>query len=226
MSRPPRQLFTRDPGLALIRHRFPTVAPSGDDQGKGAAMCASRQDRPSVVRQFVLVLAAAAVFAVMIPVGARAVGQLVTLSDPVTEGKARVQAPGALRVAEYNDPARRPFLRKGDVTMLAGETSQYVEVARLTDEDSAVIETISIQFQLPSGSGQRVLISSLSFTGMTIALPVTFTGSDSTYDYYRATHRVQLYVPAGSSIGLTTKRYPTIGTGRGSVYLVGHYVKV
>ncbi len=55
-----------------------------------------------------MVMAAVTWFAVLLPVGARAAVQLVTLTDPETTQRARVVAPGALRVAEYNDPARRP----------------------------------------------------------------------------------------------------------------------
>ena len=49
----------------------------------------------------------------MLPLGAKAAGQLVTLADPVTDGKARVVAPGAHRVAGYNDPVPTPYIESG-----------------------------------------------------------------------------------------------------------------
>jgi hypothetical protein len=47
------------------------------------------------VRQFVLVLAAVTWFALLLPVGARAAGQLVTLVDPTSSTKARVDGGGS-----------------------------------------------------------------------------------------------------------------------------------
>src|SRR6266542_4193978 len=55
--------------------------------------------RTPTIRQFILIMTALTWFALLLPVGARATGQLVTLVDPSTSSKARVDA-GKLRVGD------------------------------------------------------------------------------------------------------------------------------
>jgi hypothetical protein len=55
--------------------------------------------RTPTIRLFLMVIAAVTWFAVMLPIGARAAGQLVTLVDPTTDSKARVDS-GKLRVGD------------------------------------------------------------------------------------------------------------------------------
>jgi hypothetical protein len=55
--------------------------------------------RTATLRQFLMVMAAVTWFAVLLPVGARAAGSLVTLVDSSTTHKARVDATNTLTVA-------------------------------------------------------------------------------------------------------------------------------
>jgi hypothetical protein len=55
--------------------------------------------RTPTFRQFAMVMAAVTWFAVLLPVGARAAGQLVTLVDPTTSNQARVDPTNSLTVA-------------------------------------------------------------------------------------------------------------------------------
>ena len=57
--------------------------------------------RTPTLRQFAMVLLAITWFAVLLPVGARAAGQLVTLVDPIDSSKTRVDD-GKLRVGDGN----------------------------------------------------------------------------------------------------------------------------
>ena len=59
--------------------------------------------RTPTIRQFILIMTALTWFALLLPVGARATGQLVTLVDPSTSSKARVDA-GKLRVGDGSGP--------------------------------------------------------------------------------------------------------------------------
>jgi hypothetical protein len=63
-------------------------------------MCVSHPEgRPSAVRRFILVVAALTWLALVLPVGARAAGQLVTIVDPDTTNKVQVDG-GKLRVGD------------------------------------------------------------------------------------------------------------------------------
>jgi hypothetical protein len=59
--------------------------------------------RTPTIRQFVMVVAAVTLFALLLPVGAKAAGQLVTLTDSTTSSKARVDS-GKLRVGDGSGP--------------------------------------------------------------------------------------------------------------------------
>jgi hypothetical protein len=67
--------------------------------------------RTPTFRQFAMVMAALTWFALLLPVGARAAGQLVTIVDSETDIPASVDEPSSLRVALYNLPARLPVSR-------------------------------------------------------------------------------------------------------------------
>jgi len=58
------------------------------------------EHRTPTFRQFVMVVGAVTWFAVLVPIGARATGQLVTVVDATTSTKAHVDADGKLRVGD------------------------------------------------------------------------------------------------------------------------------
>jgi hypothetical protein len=59
--------------------------------------------RTPTIRQFVMVVVAVTLLAMLLPVGAKAAGQLVTLTDSTTLSKARVDS-GKLRVGDGSGP--------------------------------------------------------------------------------------------------------------------------
>src|SRR5262249_36958511 len=144
-----RSPLQRHPRTSDVR-RLPDVTPSVAGvtlrltRGKGAAMRTSHPERRTpTFRQFALVLAAVTWFALLLPVGARATGQLVTLVDPTSSNKAVVDATGALRVAEYNVPGRALLMKKVDVGIAPGmHSSDPATLIAVSSRMRLVIDTI------------------------------------------------------------------------------------
>jgi hypothetical protein len=192
-------------------------------QGKGAGMCTSHPERRTpTFRQFTMAMAAVTWFAIVLPVGARAAGQLVTLADPVTDGKARVVAPGALRVAEYNDPARLPYSDTATKTMQPATSSTSGSFTKVPAGYRLVIETVSASIQVPDGQrayNVRILIPPLS-------LPMFFVGGSAATNWYAGSEHVALYVEPEKGVEWTVNRYPNTGFAYISFSLSGHLVKI
>jgi hypothetical protein len=171
-----------------------------------------------------MVMAAVTWFALLLPVGARAVGQLVTLADPVTEGKARVVAPGALRVAEYNDPARRPFTDFQDVNLSVGQSSGSATFADVPAGFRLVIDTISARAVVPDG--QRATVDYVEVNGIAFFIPLSFAGSGGTLDTFQALVPVRIFVDPGEHVGVYWARNSGSGTAFVTVCVSGHLVKL
>ena len=179
--------------------------------------------RTPTFRQFAMVMAAVTWFALLLPVGARAAGQLVTLADPVNEGKARVVAPGALRVAEYNNPARLPYADGIAGTMNEGARSLHADLTAVPAGYRLVIETVSVRVSLPAG--QRAHVARLAVP-RSLYIPLFFAGRSGETDYYTGAVDMAVYVEPEATMQWEVDR--TAGTGQCgvSMSLFGHLVKV
>jgi hypothetical protein len=178
--------------------------------------------RTPTFRQFAMVMAAVTWLAVVLPVGARAAGQLVTLTDPVTDGKARVVASGALRVAEYNDPARLPYRDSDSRTLSPATILESGVFTEVPDGYRLVIETVSVGVRVPKGEqAYNVRLISPS-----LLIPMSFVGGSSANNYYAGTEDVTLYVDPGDSPQWTMSRYPYTGYASVDFSVYGHLVKL
>jgi hypothetical protein len=182
------------------------------------------EGRTPTFRQFVLVMAAVTWFAVLLPVGARAAGQLVTIVDPTTSDKARVGSNGALQVAEYNDPARQPFTKAVSTSMLQGQNGVSATVTSVPAGTRLVIDTVSVRVRLLSG--QRALRVSVQASGAPFYIPITFTGTDTFFgqDQYQALFPVQLYAGPLTNVTVTFWRNATVSSAFADFSISGHFV--
>jgi len=171
-----------------------------------------------------MVMAAVTWFAVLLPVGARAAGSLVTLVDPSTGNKARVETTGSLRVAEYNDPARLPFMVSGSITIAPGLTGKSTSLVTVPRGYRLVIETVSARAQLPSG--QRATQTDILVGPGLFYIPLTFAGSSSGWDYYQGTQHVSLYGNPGSLAAADFQRSSSLSTAYVVFAVSGHFVKL
>jgi hypothetical protein len=179
--------------------------------------------RTPTFRQFAIVMAAITWFALLLPVGARAAGQLVTLTDPVNEGKARVVAPGALRVAEYNNPARLPYADGISGAMNEGARSLHAALTPVPAGYRLVIETVSVRVGLPAG--QRAHDVRLAVP-RSLHIPLSFAGRSGETDYYAGTVDVAVYVDPETTIQWDVGRTAGTGICTAVMSLFGHLVKV
>ncbi|HEX9375991.1 MAG TPA: hypothetical protein VGB19_07125 [Actinomycetota bacterium] len=179
--------------------------------------------RTPTFRQFTMVLAAVTWFALLLPVGARATASLVTLVDPQTSVKAHVDEPGALRVAEYNEPARLPVRRTKFIILAAGVASQSISVTTVPDGYELVIDTVSAYMSLPTGQ-QPTLVELKNHQNGYVALPMTRNGSNGVNDYYGSTVAVQLYSDPGDTVSAIWSRTASAGPAPVSISINGHLV--
>jgi hypothetical protein len=187
------------------------------------------EGRTPIIRQFVLVLVAVTWFALLLPVGARAAGQLVTIVDPTTSDKARVESSKALRVAEFNDPARRPFTKLVHVPISANQfDSQPITVTTVPSGQRLVIETISVGVLLPTGQRATSVVVQVNGTGFLIPLSfmAAVPGAPTGADVFGALQRVQLYANPQSDVIVIWGRNSTTGNAPATFSISGHFVKL
>jgi hypothetical protein len=170
-----------------------------------------------------MVMAAATWFALLLPLGARAAGQLVTLVDPVTQGKARVVPPGALRVAEYNDPARTAFSGLALPTVVPGQASDSEVVVTVPAGQRLVIETLSARVVLPQGQRTSQLVV---FTGGARAYIPLFFMAGGGLDTFQGIAQVTLYVEPGNDVRVFWERNSLSASGLAAIGISGHFVKI
>ncbi len=180
--------------------------------------------RTPTIRQFLMVMAAVTWFAVLLPVGARAAGQLVTLVDPTTSTKARVET-GALRVAEYNDPARLPVRRAKRVLLAAGVFSGQATLTTVPPGYELVVDTVSVDAHLPIGQRPGPAGVQVHPNGF-VFLPLTLNGPEYGQDTYLGTERVQLYADQGYTVVVFFRRGSNTGTADAFFSINGHLVKL
>jgi hypothetical protein len=187
-------------------------------------MDASHSERRTpTFRQFAMVMGAVTWFALLLPVGARAAGQLVTLVDPVTEGKARVVAPGALRVAEFNDPGRSPYTRIVKTGWLQGHSFNDVVVATVPSGYRLVIDTVSFYVGVPES--QRPIKTYIEASSGRFYIPIFFTGTLG-QTWYQGTQRVQLYADPEAQVVAGFSRNSAASGGFVDISISGHLVKL
>ena len=183
--------------------------------------------RTPTIRQFVLVLAAVTVFALAMPVGVRAAGQLVTLVDPSTTSKARVVG-GSLRVAEFNDPARLPFTTTRSLPMSAATTGVAELLITVPAGRRLVIDTVGFSASLPQG--QRAITDRVSVasggSSAGFSIPLSFSGTSSGLDRFVGLEHVQLYADPGSNVLVSWTRNSATGAATGTFSISGHFVKL
>jgi hypothetical protein len=180
--------------------------------------------RTPTIRQFVMVMAAVTWFAILLPVGARAAGQLVTIVDPTTSARARVVTPGALRVAEYNDPARQPFVGYVTVALDAGQLGESDVVTTVPAGHRLVIDTVTVHVKVPTG--QRATYLYVSASGPVLYIPLSFAGSYSGLDHYQGLGQVQMYADPSKIMYATWQRSFTSGAASASFGISGHFVRL
>ena len=187
-------------------------------------MDTSRSERRTpTFRQFAMVMAAVTWFALLLPVGARAAGQLVTLADPTTTQKARVIAPGALRVAEYNDPARLPITEAGFGTLSDATSGASGNIMTVPDGYRLVIETVSVRASLPTG--ERSWRTWIYYPG-SFFVPLFLAGNSAGRDNYYGSERVELYVDPGEDVQWVLNRDSSVGEASVYFNISGHLVKI
>ena len=179
--------------------------------------------RTPTFRQFAMVMAAVTWFALLLPVGVRAAGQFVTLADPTTTQKARVVAPGALRVAEYNDPARMPITEEAFGALPQAASGSSGTIMTVPDDYRLVIETVSVRVSLPTG--QRAWRTWLHYPG-SFFVPLFLAGSSSGKDNYYGSERVELYADPGSEVLWVLNRDSSVGEASIYFNISGHLVRL
>ncbi len=181
--------------------------------------------RTPTIRQFVMVMAAVTWLAVLLPVGAKAAGQLVTLADPVTSQQARVVAPGALRVAEFNDPARTSFTTYADMDLQSGQLGGSVLITTVPAGQRLVIETISVHLHLPAG--ERTQYAAVqAFPNRNFYIPLFFSGAYSGFDHFQGTEQVRIYANPQTDVTASWIRNSLTSSGGASFSISGHFVKL
>ena len=183
--------------------------------------------RTPTFRQFTMVLAAVTWFALLLPVGARATASLVTLVDPQTSVKAQVDEPGALRVAEFNDPARLPVRRDRLVLVDVGAYIYTVPLTTVPTGYELVIDTVSVSAYVPTG--QQPIMARINYHNSTNGhfwIPLSFAGSLSGRNYYQGAERVQLYVDPEHTIDVTFQRNATTGIATAAFSVSGHLMRL
>jgi hypothetical protein len=170
-----------------------------------------------------MAMVAATWFALVVPIGARAVDQLVTIVDDDGVSTANVTGGGALRVSEVSDPARLPYRQLVSVVLASDLDGRKVTFHEVPANKRLVVDTISVLVRTPSG--QRPTILYLSVSGTANYLPVTFMGTSSTTSYFQGMQRVQIYADPGSELAAAWSR-STKGNGATAFFSIsGHYVR-
>ena len=185
---------------------------------------AHSERRTPSIRQFLMVMAAVTWLALILPVGARAAGQLVTLVDSSTSTQSRVESSGALRVAEYNDPARTPYTYSVSVPISSGSNNHTGNLTTVPAGSRLVIETVSIRVALPAG--ERAVYNTVTVANTLFYIPITFAASYSGTDYFVGSAAVHLYANPGNTLQAGWARNSTSGNGYEVISLSGHYVKL
>jgi hypothetical protein len=98
-----------------------------------------------------LILAAVAVVALLLPVGARAAGSLVTLVDPVSSHKARVSSDGRLSVA--GRAAARPNSNFTGSRLGLG----YINLTSVTAPTRLAVSEVTLMGQGPTGQQEALI---------------------------------------------------------------------
>jgi hypothetical protein len=171
-----------------------------------------------------MVMAAVTWFALLLPVGARAAGQLVTLVDDDTSAKAQVEKTGSLRVAVNNDPARLPFTRQVISELPSGHQLTTDVLTTVPAGQRLVIETVSVRLELPGG--QRALRAELVYQGARFVIPLSFTASYTGVDLFQGVERVELYVDPGVTLFGSWSKSSFSDFARAYFSVSGHYVKL
>jgi hypothetical protein len=183
--------------------------------------------RTPTFRQFAMVMAAVTWFAVLLPVGARAAGSLVTLVDPQTSTKARVEETGSLRVADFNEPSRLPVRRDRFVSVTSGTLGTTETLTTVPTGFELVIDTVSVQGDMPTGQQPiNVAVYYHNMVNGRFFVPVSFMGSWSNRDYYQGAQGVQLYVDPEHTVQVAFQRSATAGQANATFAISGHLVKL
>ena len=182
------------------------------------------EGRTPITRQLIVAMAAMTWLALLLPVGARAAGQLVTIADPASSSKARVDG-GSLRVVVHNDPARTPV---GVTHVINIPPAELVSVTRLTTVPAGyelVVESLSVFASVPQG--QRLSVARIVYPGMQFFIPMSFMATEAGIsDYYQGAQAVRLYVNPGDAVQAGFQRSATAGGVTVVITLSGHLVKL
>ncbi len=135
----------------------------------------------------------------------------------------RPRAPGALRVAEYNDPARRPFVGYVTVALDAGQLGESDVVTTVPAGYRPVIDTVTVHVKVPTG--QRATYLYVSASGPVLYIPLSFSGSYSGLDHYHL-GQVQMYADPRKIMYATWQRSFTSGAASASFGISGHFVRL
>ena len=180
--------------------------------------------RSPTFRQFAMFMAAITWFALLLPVGARAAGQLVTIMDNNGSTTANVVTGGSLRVAEFNDPARLPFSDFVTSSISQGGNTGTANVITVPNGQRLVIDTVSVRAALPAG--QRPAEAYVQTAEGIFFIPLSFGGFLANRDSWSGSEYVQIYVDPGTLMRVQWYRDGSSGIAFAEFGISGHFVRL